>query len=145
MKGFKLSHNKYRVSGLIRQRKGLILYKEIAEDILAKKGPPEIPEGTADNLDLFYFGITFLFEFCIDNIATTRLVLPGYRKAELLEVSVLDQGAVIGCVVFILVPVLFLLSCFGIVDFKSAAQIQLIQILVMRTGIPRFGISPERK
>ncbi len=87
---------------------------------------------------LLDFGVTFFFQLGIHNIAALGFGLARYRKTEFLEFPIFDERAVIRGVVLVPVTVLFLLGGFGLVDFKGAAQVQLVQIFVMRTRISTF-------
>ena len=87
---------------------------------------------------LLYPGIALFLKFRVHQVATPGFGLGRDRKTVFLEFPVFNQRAVIRRVVFILVSVLSLLCGFGFVDFKSPAQIQLVQIFVFYTGVARF-------
>jgi hypothetical protein len=92
---------------------------------------------------LLYLGITLFLKFGINQIAALGFGLARYCETVGLEFAVLDKRTVIRGVVFILIAVLFLICRFGLVDFKRAAQIQLIQIFMLHTGVGFFGIRRE--
>jgi hypothetical protein len=87
---------------------------------------------------LLYFGITFFFKLWVHQVSTPGLSFGRHCKAILLEFPVFNQRTVISGVVFILIAVLFLLIRFGLIDFKSPAQVQLILIFVFYAGVARF-------
>jgi hypothetical protein len=107
----------------------------------AKKSPPDASGGYKQKQgSLLYFGITLFLEFGIDQIPASGFGLGRDCKTVVLEFPVFNERAIVCGVIFILIAVLFLLGCFGFVDFKSAAQIQLVQVFMFNAGIGFFGV-----